>query len=156
MKPQSAETDTGTGVGTPSAAGEDGTTSDEEADGFDTWTALQKATDQTRANLIADIVGHPQGAPSVQELDYMNPDLGEDAIRRHLSVLQDVGVLEAVVVEPGNRVRGYPYKFYQLTEDARALFDRNDLFPVDAWRRQYARVEKSGEITELEEMPRPE
>ncbi|RAW46472.1 ArsR family transcriptional regulator [Halorubrum sp. 48-1-W] len=127
-----------------------------EPDGFETWTALQRATDRTRANLIADVVGHPQGAPSVRELDYMNPALGEDAIRRHLGVLQDVGVVAELVVEPGDRVRGYPYKFYQLTEQARELFDRNDLFPADAWRRQYARVEKTGEIAELEEMPRPE
>ncbi|ELZ45490.1 hypothetical protein C465_13820 [Halorubrum distributum JCM 9100] len=127
-----------------------------EPDGFETWTALQKATDQTRANLIADIVGHPQGAPSVRELEYMNPALGEDAIRRHLGVLRDVGVVVELVVEPGDRVRGYPYKFYQLTPQARALFDRNDLFPADAWQRQYARVEKTGEIAELEEMPRPE
>ncbi|MFD1597539.1 ArsR family transcriptional regulator [Halobellus rarus] len=127
-----------------------------EPDGFEAWTALQKATDQTRANLIADIVGHPQEAPSVQELDYMNPALGEDAIRRHLRVLQDIGVVAELVVEPGNRVRGYPYKFYQITPEARELFDRNDLFPEDAWQRQYARVEKTGEIAEIEEMPRPE
>ena len=38
-----------------------------------------------RANIIADIVGHPKGAPSVEELDYKNPSLSEDAIRRHLS-----------------------------------------------------------------------
>ncbi|WP_267643621.1 ArsR family transcriptional regulator [Haloarchaeobius amylolyticus] len=124
-------------------------------DEFDTWTALQKATDKTRANLIADIVGHPEGAPSVKELDYMNPSLEADAIRRHLRTLQSVGVVEELVVEPGERIRGYPYKFYRLTAEARALFDRNDLFPEDAWRRQYARVEKTGEITELEEMPRP-
>jgi hypothetical protein len=123
--------------------------------GFDAWAALQKATDRPRANLIADVVGHPEGAPSVPELAHMNPSLGEDAIRRHLGVLQDVGVVEALVVEPGNRIRGFPYKFYRLTEEARALFDRNDLFPVDAWRRQYDRVRKPGEIRDLEEMPRP-
>ena len=61
-----------------------------------------------------------------------------------------------LVVAPGDRVRGYPYKFYQLTEQARELFDRNDLFPTDAWRRQYDRVERTGEIAELEAMPRPE
>lgn len=122
---------------------------------FNTWLALQKATDKTRANLIADIVGHPVGAPSVKELDYMNPSLEEDAIRRHLGILQDVGVVEELVVEPGERVRGYPYKFYTLTAEARDLFDRNDLFPEDAWRRQYDRVQKSGEIEEIEEMPRP-
>ena len=142
MNPRLAETNTADAGG--------------ESDGFETWTALQKATDQTRAKLIADVVGHPQGAPSVRELDYMNPALGEGAIRRHLGVLQDVGVVTELVVEPGNRVRGYPYKFYQLTSQARELFDRNDLFPADAWQRQYARVEKTGEIAELEEMPRPE
>lgn len=124
-------------------------------DEFNAWVALQKATDKQRANLIADVVGHPEGAPSVTELDYMNPSLEEDAIRRHLGILQDVGVVEELVVEPGGRVRGYPYKFYTLTDDARELFDRNDLFPTAAWRRQYARVQKPPEIQEVEEMPRP-
>lgn len=128
---------------------------DDESNEFEAWTALQKATDQPRANLIADIVGHPRKAPSVKELDYMNPALGEDAIRRHLGVLKDVGVVAELVVVPGDRVRGYPYKFYQLTTSARELFDRNDLFPADAWQRQYARVEKPGDIAELEAMPRP-
>ena len=123
---------------------------------FDAWTALQKATDETRSNILADIVGHPDGAPSVRELDYMNPDLKPDAIRRHLSILQDVGVVEELVVEPGERIRGYPYKFYRLTDDARELFDRNDLFPEGPWRRQYARVQKTGEIEEIEAMPRPD
>ena len=123
--------------------------------GFDAWTALQKSTDRVRANLIADLVGHPKGAPSVKELEYMNPSLGADAIRRHLGILRDVGVVEELVVEPGDRIRGYPYKFYRLTDAARALFDRNDLFPEDAWERQYARVQRTGEIKELEAMPRP-
>lgn len=122
---------------------------------FDAWAALQKATDETRANLIADVVGHPKGAPSVDELDYMNPSLEKDAIRNHLKILRDVGVVEELEIEAGNRVRGFPYKFYRLTEEARDLFDRNGLFPEEAWRRQYERVQKTGEIRELQEMPRP-
>lgn len=124
--------------------------------GLDAWAALQKATDETRANLVADVVGHPKGAPSVAELDYMNPGLESDAIRNHLKTLRDVGVLEELEVEPGNRVRGFPYKFYRVTDEARELFDRNGLFPEEPWRRQYERVQKTGEIRELEEMPRPE
>lgn len=61
----------------------------------------------------------------------------------------------AVSPPSGNRIRGFPYKFYRLTDAARALFDRNGLFPVDAWQRQYDRVQKTPEITELEAMPRP-
>jgi hypothetical protein len=128
---------------------------DGEPEEFNTWLALQKATDEQRANLLADIVGHPKEAPSVKELDYMNPSLETDAIRRHLSILQDVGVLQELVVPAGERVRGYPYKFYALTDAARSLFDKNGLFPSDAWQRQYDRVEKTAEIQELEDMPRP-
>jgi DNA-binding transcriptional ArsR family regulator len=141
MHPKTQRSSAGGGQGAP--------------DAFDSWMALQKATDRTRANLIADVVGHPKGAPSVRELDYMNPSLEADAIRRHLRILQEVGVVEERVVEPGNRVRGYPYKFYRLSEAARDLFDRNDLFPEEAWQRQYDRVQRTGEIKELEEMPRP-
>jgi predicted ArsR family transcriptional regulator len=125
-------------------------------DEFDTWLALQRVTDGTRANIVADVVGHPEGAPSVDELAYTNPSLEADTIRNHLTVLAEAGVVEELTVPAGERTRGYPYKFYRLTERARGLFDRNGLFPAEAWRRQYERVEKTTEIRELEAMPRPE
>ncbi|WP_459194137.1 ArsR family transcriptional regulator [Halosimplex sp. J119] len=125
-------------------------------DSFDAWLALQRVTDSTRANIVADVVGHPEGAPSVDELDYMNPSLEADTIRNHLKVLREAGVVEELTVPAGRRTRGYPYKFYRVTDAARELFDRNGLFPEDAWRRQYQRVEKTAEIRELEAMPRPE
>ena len=124
--------------------------------GFDTWRALQKATDKKRADILADIVGHPKGMPSVEELDYTNPPLSDDAIRRHLSTLAEVGVVREREFEPGERLRDYPYKFYELTEEARELFDRNGLFPEEAWQRQYQSVEKTARIRDIEEMPRPD
>ena len=127
-----------------------------EGDEFDTWRALQKATGKKRADLLADIVGHPKGMPSVEELDYMNPPLSDDSIRRHLNTLKDVGVVREREFEPGERLRDYPYKFYELTEAARDLFDRNGLFPEAAWQRQYAAVEKTARIREIEAMPRPD
>jgi DNA-binding HxlR family transcriptional regulator len=125
-------------------------------EGLDAWRALQKATDKKRADILADIVGHPEGMPSVEELDYMNPPLSEDAIRRHLQELVDVGVVQERAFEAGNRLRDYPYKFYELTDAARDLFDRNGLFPEDAWQRQYQAVEKTARIREIETMPRPD
>jgi len=124
-------------------------------DGFDTWRALQKATDRKRADILADVVGHPEGSISVEELAYMNPPLSEDAIRRHLKTLEDVGVVRERALEPGDRHRDFPYKFYELTDEARTLFDRNGLFPEDAWRRQYRAVEKTPRIRDIEGMPRP-
>lgn len=124
--------------------------------GFDEWRALQRATDPMRADIIADIVGHPSGAISVEELAYMNPDRSEDSIRRHLHTLMEVGVVEEHALEPGERMRDFPYKIYALSEDARALFDRNQLFPVDAWQRQYQSVKKTSRIRAVESMPRPD
>jgi len=125
---------------------------------FSPWLALQRATDKKRADLLADIVGHPVGAPSVEELDYMNPPLSDDAIRRHLRKLVDVGVVKELEYEEGDphRVRDYPWKFYTLTSEARDLFDKNGLFPEKAWRRQYQSVQKTPRVEELEAMPRPE
>lgn len=131
--------------------------SDEGAtDGFDPWLALQRVTDETRANIVADVVGHPKGAPSVDELAYTNPSLEADTIRNHLKTLVKASVVEELTVPAGKRTRGYPYKFYRVTDEARELFDRNGLFPTEAWERQYERVEKTTEIKELEAMPRPE
>lgn len=122
---------------------------------FDEWLALERATDEKRAAIIQDVVGHPEGMPSVEELDYMNPPLSSDAVRRHLGTLQDVGVVRERELEE-RLGRDYPYKFYELTEAARNLFDRNGFFPEDAWRRQYASVEKTTRIRQIERMPRPD
>lgn len=124
-------------------------------DSFDTWRAIQEATDKPRADLLPDITGHPKGAPSVEELAYMNPDKSEDAIRRHLRRLVEAGVVRVLEIEPGNRRRDFPNKFYTITEEARALFDRNGLFPQAAWQREYEAVEKTARIRDVERMPRP-
>ena len=86
----------------------------------------------------------------------MNPPLSDDAIRRHLKTLEEVGIVQERAFEPGERLRDYPYKFYELTEEARELFDQNGLFPEEAWQRQYQSVEKTARIREIETMPRPD
>ncbi|MDZ7730242.1 MAG: hypothetical protein U5K37_03825 [Natrialbaceae archaeon] len=65
-----------------------------DVESFDTWRALTLATDTKRAKILANVVGHPNGAPSVEELAYMIPTLSADAIRRHLGRLQSVGVIQ--------------------------------------------------------------
>jgi hypothetical protein len=123
---------------------------------FDTWRTLQKATDEPRADLLSDIAGHPEGAPSVEELAYVNPGKSEDTIRRHLRRLAEVQVVRVLETEPGNRHRDFPNKFYTIADEARALFDRKGLFPRESWQRQYAAVEKTARIRDVEQMPWPE
>lgn len=130
--------------------------SDDGRDGLDTWAALRAITQETRASLIADVVGHPDGMISVPELDYLNPEIERSAITEHLARLVDVGVLAKATIPVGERSRDLPYTFYYVTEAGRDLFDRNDIFDEALWREQYAKVTKSPEIREIEGMDRPE
>ena len=127
---------------------------DTDGGAFDAWRALQVATDDDRAAILADVVWHPTMA-SVEELDYLNPSMSEHAVRRHLDRLEAADVVSTHELEPGERLRAFPYQFYAVTKAARELFDHNDLFPVDAWQRQYRAVEKPPRIQEVETMPRP-
>lgn len=124
--------------------------------GFDTWTALSAVTQETRASLVADVVGHPEGMVTVAEFDYLNPGVGRSTIDEHLRTLVDAGVLEKTELPPGQRSRDLPYTFYSLTDEARTLFDRNGIFDAETWRAQYGKVEKTPEIERIESMPRPD
>lgn len=106
------------------------------------------------ANLLADIVGHPE-SPCLEELSYMNPALGEDEILDVLSELVASGLVMERTLEQGDDLAGQPCTFYGLTSKARAKFDELGLFPEGAWTRQYAAVKKSDRIKELERIPRP-
>jgi Fe2+ or Zn2+ uptake regulation protein len=96
---------------------------------------LHVVTSEARAGLLADIVGHPTMA-TVEKPDYLNPSMSDDLIRRHLDRLEDAGVIAKHEFESGERRRDFPYQFHTVTNPARALFDLNDLFPVNAWQRQ--------------------
>lgn len=126
----------------------------EREESFDRWLASRRVTDRKRSVIVADLVGHPTGLATVEELEYMNPSLSDDSIRRHLRILMDVGVVRERELPVGSRLRDFPYKFYGITDEARELFDENGWFPEDAWRRQYASVKKPDRIRTIEAMPR--
>ena len=116
---------------------------------------LQETTEEPRPNLISDIVAHPKGAPTVNELEYLNPSLETDTIKRHLRTLQKLGVVKELVLEPENRLQGHPYRFYSLTDSARDLFDHYGVFPREPWADLYSHVQKPEKIQTIEELPRP-
>ena len=99
--------------------------------------------------------GPPHGSITVAELDYLNPRVGRSTIVEHLGKLVDAGVLDRAELPPGERRRDLPHTFYSLTDEARALFDRNGVFDGEVWRTQYEKVEKTPEIERIEGMTRP-
>lgn len=126
----------------------------ENAD-LDEWKALEVVTQDTRAGILADIVGHPKGMASVRELDHANPRVERSAIEEHLRTLIDAGVVAKEQLPVGERSRDLPYTFYRVTDAASELFDRNDIFDPKTWREQYAKVEKPDNVVAAEQTDRP-
>src|SRR6056297_4076807 len=131
-------------------------TPSEEPTGLNPITALGSLDDTTRANIIGTIVGHPKGAPSKKELEYYNPSVAASTLTDHLTHLEEVGLIEVVERDREGLERGQPYRFFQLTEAARELFDRNNLFEPEAYQALFAEVEKTDEIEAAEAVERPE
>jgi len=131
-------------------------TPSEETAGLDPINALGALDDTARANVIGTIVGHPKGAPSKKEIEYYNPSIAPSTLTDHLSRLEEVGLIEAVERERKGLERGQPYRFFQLTEAARDLFDQNNLFEPEAYRAMFAEVETTDEIEAAEAVERPD
>ncbi|PSQ46660.1 transcriptional regulator [Halobacteriales archaeon SW_6_65_15] len=119
---------------------------------------LHVATEDVAHDLLIDVAGHPEGAPSEKELDWMNPDVSRRTIGRRLAELVDADVLEKLSYEPGQQpddAESNVRTFYRFTTRARELFDDVGLFDPDAWRPVYARVEKPDDVRAAENAPRP-
>ena len=133
------------------------TTEVRSSEGFDEWDALKAITQDSRANIISDIVGHPDGMSSMAELEYTNPSLSRSAISEHIAVLEEAGVVGSVEFPPGERPgRDLPYKFYYITQQASELFDRNNIFDSGVWKDTYTQVNKTDEIERYEAVVRPQ
>lgn len=128
----------------------------EETAGLDPIKALSALDDTTRANSIGTIVGHPKGAPSKKELDYYNSSVAASTLTDHLKRLEEVRLIEVVERDREGLERGQPYRFFQLTDAARELFDRNNLFEPEAYRAMFTEVEKTDEIETAEAVERPD
>ncbi|WP_232686516.1 ArsR family transcriptional regulator [Halobacterium zhouii] len=104
-----------------------------------------------KRNLISDIAGHPHGAPSLEELAYLNPRLSSEEIRK---TLQTLIADNAVHTLPASNVdiEDAPERFYRLTKTARN--DHSDT--EDAWKREYESVSKTERIETLQNLPRPD
>lgn len=127
-----------------------------ETTGLDPIAAFSALDDTTRANIVGTIVGHPKGAPSKKELEYYNPSVASSTLTGHLNRLEAVGLVEVVERDRAGLERGQPYRFFRLTEAARELFDRNNLFDRDAYRALFAEVETTDEIDDAQAVDRPD
>jgi DNA-binding HxlR family transcriptional regulator len=114
---------------------------------IDAEHVLAVVENTSRANILADIIGHPHGLPTRQELDHMNPSIDSQTLSNHFDTLEDAGVIKNVSNEQ--------HEFYYLTEQARTIFDENNLFDESEYRGAYQEISKPSEIQSLEAISRP-
>ena len=87
---------------------------------------LHVATEEVAHQLLVDVAGHPDGAPSEKEPNWANPDVSRRTVGRRLDDLVDAGVLETLRYDPGEQpdeADSNVRTFYRFTDRARDLFD---------------------------------
>lgn len=119
------------------------------------FAVAEALAEESRRDIVADIVAHPKGLPSMKELEFTT-GLHRTTIHEHVEALIDAEIVEVVEIPTGERSKGQPSKFYGITETARELFDRNNVFLKDHWQELYDRVDKPNEIEQAEAAPRPD
>jgi DNA-binding PadR family transcriptional regulator len=122
--------------------------------GGPTVDIISVVSDEDCASLVADIVGHPNGLVSPKEFAILNPPLSKSQISKRLKKLHEAGVV-AHEKSP-DQSPGEPRKYYYLTEQAREVFDRNNMFAPSPLEEMFNRINHSEEFLELLEKPRPD
>lgn len=100
------------------------------ADGGDDqqfFAVAEGLSEESRPDIVADIVAHPKGLPSMKELEFTTGP-HRTTIHQHLKALIDAGVVDVVEIPAGEQMGGQPYKFYGIIEAAREVFDKNGAF----------------------------
>jgi DNA-binding PadR family transcriptional regulator len=116
---------------------------------------LHFITQSTRYQLMLDIIGHPNQAPSLQEFAYMNPDKGKTSIVEQLNKLTKHGFVDELALPESARKAGQPHKFYRLSDVGQKFLAEHNLIPADdrVIQHQYSQVKKTEKIEQFEQAP---
>lgn len=114
---------------------------------------ISVVNDKACANLIADIVAHPKGLVSPKEFSILNPPFSKSKISNRLTKFREAGVV--AYEESLDQSPGEPRRYYYLTDKAREVFDRNNMFTPTPLEEMFDRITHTDEFLELLEKPRP-
>ena len=122
-----------------------------------TRALLHFVTQETRFALLANVLQHPEGLPSMYELEQLNPSVSEATVYKHVQKLVEAGVLEKVELPREHRQQGYPWTFYGLSDDGRRFLDDHGLLEGEqTLKRMYESIsDKPEKMVTYENAPRP-
>ena len=119
---------------------------------------LHFVTQRTRFAILANILQHPDGLPSMYELEELNPSVSDATVYKHVQKLIDAGIVEEVALDDDERRQGYPWKFYGLTEGGREFLEGHNLLAAEETLQQiYETISDNPEkMIKYENAPRPD
>ena len=128
------------------------------AGGMETRELVHFVTQRTRFALVNNILQHPEQLPSMYELEELNPSVSDATVYKHVQKLIDVGIVEEVALDDGNRRQGYPWKFYGITEEGRNFLEAHNLLAAEETLQQiYETISNKPEkMVKYENAPRPD
>lgn len=116
---------------------------------------LQLITQETRANILRVIRGHPQKLPSMVELDLLLEE-HKSTLYEHLSQLIDKGIIVRYMASTEQEDKS-PYVFYGLTPLGYDLVESTTVFEsAEEIREEYQNRAAGCEISAYERLPRPQ
>ena len=123
----------------------------------DTRELLHFLTQRTRFAIVSNILQHPEGLPSMYELEQLNPSVSDATVYKHVQKLVDAGIVEEMTLPDDERCQGYPWKFYGLSEGGREFLEAHNLLAAEeTLQRIYETIsDKPGKMVKYENAPRP-
>ena len=124
----------------------------------DTRELLHFLTQRTRFAIVSNILQHPEGLPSMYELEQLNPSVSDATVYKHVQKLVDVGIVEEIKLPDDERRQGYPWKFYGLSEAGREFLEAHNLLAAEETLQQiYETIsDKPEKMVKYENAPRPD
>jgi hypothetical protein len=131
----------------------------------DAYRDLFRETDyMVTLRVFQDIIGHPHNAPTVDEIDFMNPSTSKDELKNILDRYESDGLLETVDLPDAYSVDGddspvdtesLPDTFYTFTDHGWDVLDQFVDTYADEIQQEYQNVRKPDHIKQYEQLPRP-
>lgn len=118
---------------------------------------LDLLSQETRANIVQNILGHRYMMPSLYEFAYLNPSKNKGTIKGHLDKLVETDFILRVTLPQGKRQRDHPDTFYILSNEGYRFLQRHSLLipDIDEIRSDHSRVKRSDKFKKYEYAPRP-
>lgn len=106
---------------------------------------------ETRLDVLHQLLAHPDGVLSIEELVYRNPDETEQNIRYHVDELVDRGIVEKIPVPRAQSIESPPTTFYAVTGEGIALLKAVSMYEEAAvWRSVYEQMDRTDRIEAIE------